>query len=521
MSEISDLELAVCLVLNELTETVYDSVHGFCAKRTLKPLLLCLDARHFAAEKEYAAWEELGAQLMAFGRRKNVEFSVEFDAEGIEREDLAACISAAVQLLALVSLFNARRWEQALGTLTADNRDQVKYAVEEVMAFVSPSKNSDFMRMLRRLEEEETRRCELETKTAEQQRQLQKLGDQLARAEQGVGQKEAELVELRRVKAATLLQLEEFYAAQAPATNSDYSAKIARLNAEREELAAKLAQTEALLCDAANQGEKLKVQLAVSENKRREAESLVDTCEKLRKSNEELRVELGVADSKLQLLAMGEKIIQRYQERAKAVTQENTDLRLNVADLEAKLRNFEQKVRCADENLQYLQQSTLTGEKGTFSTVGDLEDENLKLRDKVQRLELHLDQLRGNLSQMDADSKQLQMVKMRALSLENNMLSAKNRRFEMASRIGTFTNFDMQLAESEPRLSIKVEQSEDVVRARKASDDRCEIMYSLLVEHAQRAMYDTQRLLLPSAGERTRDPLKPFTLNNVLRARAL
>lgn len=466
-------------------------------------------------------WISIFNKLFSFAQAH--AFTLEIELEELERGDLSALCGTVIQILALISIFNPLKWEKAYAAVDHESRKVIDSTVLAVAQELKAQRSSagDIKRVLERLEREEERRLKAEEQILQLEEQLTAVKAELQGANRTIAQKMEEVNEVKRSRANTLRQFEDLLYSSNPLGADDQKA-IEKLNSEKESLTDKLIKSEQIIYEKTNEAEKLRVLLSVSEGKRREAEGMQETCDKLLRANEELKAERDVRESKLQLLEIGEKTILRYQERLKEETQRNFDLKLRVSELESKVKSLETKIASDGENLALLKSSSVADrDHPSFST--SLDDENNQLKEKVRQLTIELGKM--NIAVLEREEKEnnhkMHAIKLKTLSLENNMLVAKNKRLELASKVGTFNCLDLPFsADQAPRISIRTQNetnAEDVARVKAACEEKLDVVYSAVVMYAQNLMYSQSRFFAPNQEERKRDVLKQFTLNNILK----
>ena len=527
MSNLEELEKALSIGVAELTSMSVPGLIEITDPRVASKLVSSISPVFLAEEKSALGWSALIQKLNEFAALKGLASAVDFDLAGIQKGETYALITAVVQVFSLIGLFNPNAWESMLTKVDHDSASQIRLSTEEVIkdfaSVIESSETKDVKRIFEKLEVEETKRIEAEEKCKLLENVIQSLTSQLDQANSLMQKKNVEVQEAQRVKDMTLRQMEELMSSQQPFEAEAHEKTIKSLNRVKEDLQHKLMVAEASAAEYSSEAEKLRVLISMSEVKRREAESVHEICDRLRKSNEELRAEKEVYESKLELLSVGNKALVKYQEKLKAETQKNFDLKLHVSELENKIGLLEEKARKSSESLQMLKDSKASfGEVTTQLSLQMLEAENESLRQQLKLFKSEASQESQKAFERDEQESlsEIQAVKLRTLSLENNMLTAKNRRLTIASKIGTFSNLDQaKSVDMAPRPSISTPsetQQEEIAKVQKNCSEKLELLYAALMQYAQYSVVGNARLFAPGLEERKRDVLRQFTLNNIL-----
>ena len=514
----------------EIADCDCDDLSEIASPQIASKLVSAISPSFFGKNAGLMSWTMLVDKINDFTATKGLQIGLEFDSAGVEKGDLGSLLAATVQILALIGLYNRKVWNSMLNKIDHASSTQIRLSTEEIMkdieTSIETSETKDIRRLCEKLEVEEEKRVESEEKCKQLETYIHSLSTQLDNANSMLQKKTQEVQEANRIRDMTLRQMEEMMNSQAPFQAESHDRMLKQLNRAKEELSHKLMLAEASSAESSAEAEKLRVLLSISEGRRREAETVHETCERLRKANEELRAEKEIADSKLQLLSVGEKALLKYQEKLKVESQKYFDLKIAFSELENKLALTEKKLQTSTENFQLLKSANDTESDNLSTQISFqlLEEENNSLKQQLKNAMNELS--RVSFRSMDKESQEnineVNALKLRTLSLENNLLNARNTRLTIASKIGTFTNLETQKssADTVPRPSISTTNEvsqEEISRVKKACDEKIEMMYTVFMQYSREAVIGNTRLFCPDRAERKRDVLKPFTLNNILK----
>lgn len=526
MSGLAEFDRLLSRGVSELIEENLGSLMHLKAEKIFKLVSFLgeeLSADHRGEDPDHA-WVWASKKITAFAMKRGCK--VEFDVTELEKGDLSAVVEATVQILGLLSVYKKKVWEKVLASLENGSREQLEDMIKEVAKeFVKESASMplDIKRLLTRIEFEETKRIQAEEVVYSLTLAHQNLKTEVSSAKEQLTSKLKEIEEANKIKDLTMKQIDELSSTNSSKLFENQSQIVKNLNKEKEALGQKVNSAEAKAAECMNELEKVKVLLAVSESKRREAEALQEIVEKLKETNDELAVDKEVCESKLELVNAGEKAIFRYQERVKEQTQKNFDLKLQITDLESKINSMERKLESSSENIKFLKQTSATLTRAD-TPPPLLEAENQNLKNEIRKLYNEINKIA--LSKLEKEGQlnnfEFQNIKFKTLSLEKNVLLNKNRKLEIASKIGTFNNFDNILKEFNEQnmpqcFRVSAELNETLEKERKKDkkldDETFDMLYTICSNYTNEMLKDLE----PKPKERERDVLRQFTLNNLLK----